>query len=628
MTDLPISRKLLLAVSAFIATLLVVGAVGFFALGMLSDITQDLGVSRREKLEAAADVDRSVAALRGAEAAHILSTTPDEIAAQASKIQEIRQEIDARVEWLKPRLNKPKTKAALDAFIPLRDAYYTKSDARLALSAQNRNQEAFDNFRESAASFAKLDETATAIQTAQADLMKKVAADAQTTATTARIVVVVVTLIALGIAGAMLVVLTRLIANPLVEVTETISLLAEGRTDVIARATDRRDEVGDLSRATLALRDLLVTAERAKDEQAQLIVRSVGTALSELSRGNLGHRIDANLPGVFASLKADYNGAADHLAQTMGEIATVSHGVDRGAGEIRHASQDLSSRTEEQAASLEESAAALAEVTRTVSDSASAAREANQAVTGATGEATASEDVVRRAIAAMDAIEATSREIEQIIGLIDGIAFQTNLLALNAGVEAARAGEAGKGFAVVATEVRALAQRSAEAASEIKTRISQASREVANGVSLVSETGNALSRIVEQIHRVSALMTRIAEASETQSSGLIQVNAAINEMGKMTHQNAAMSEESTAAARSLATQSAELLEKVARFQLGHQQANLAAFPGPRQASPAPAYEPAPSYEPAPAYKSEPAPAPLRVANGGFASGGGDDWSEF
>ena len=627
MTDLPISRKLLMAVAAFVAALLVIGAVGFFSLGMLSDTTQDLGVSRREKLEAAAEINTAVSDLRGAEAGHILSTMPDQIAAQQRKIDDIRQIIDSKVDWLKPRLKKPRTKAALEAFIPLRDAYYANSDARLALSALNRNQEAFDNFRKSTDDFDRLNTAAAAIQSAQADLMKELAAEARTTATTARIIVVVVTLIALGFAAAMLVVLTRLIANPLVEVTETISLLAEGRTDVIARATTRRDEVGDLSRATLALRDLLVAAERAKDEQAQLIVRNIGGALSELSRGNLAHRIDAELPGVFASLKADYNGAASTLSQTLGEIATVSHGVDRGAGEIRHASQDLSSRTEEQAASLEESAAALAEVTRTVSDSANAAREANQAVTGATGEATASEDVVRRAIAAMDAIEGTSREIEQIIGLIDGIAFQTNLLALNAGVEAARAGEAGKGFAVVATEVRALAQRSAEAASEIKTRISQASREVATGVSLVSETGNALSRIVEQIHRVSALMTRIAEASETQSSGLIQVNAAINEMGKMTHQNAAMSEQSTAAARSLATQSAELLEKVARFQLGEQGASFATFPGPRTA--APPVRPAPAYEPAPARLVE-AEAPRRVANGGFSSAAssGDDWSEF
>ncbi|BEU99310.1 methyl-accepting chemotaxis protein [Novosphingobium olei] len=625
MTDLPISRKLMLAISAFIATLLIIGATGFFAVGYLSSITQDLGVARREKLEAAADINTAVSDMRGAEAGHILSVTPDEINAAAAKIRALRSIIDAKVDWLRPRLNKPQTKAALEAFIPLRDAYYVKSDARIALSAQNRNQEAFDSFKASEADFNRLNDAAASMQNTQAKLMSDLAADAASAAWTVRLIVVGVTVIAFGVAGVLLVLLTRQIANPLVEVTETISLLAEGRTDVIARATNRRDEVGDLSRATLALRDLLVAAERAKDDQAQLIVRSIGAALSELSRGNLSHRIEAELPGVFASLKADYNGAVTTMSQTMAEIATVSHGVDRGAGEIRHASQDLSSRTEEQAASLEESAAALAEVTRTVSDSANAAREANQAVSGATGEATASEDVVRRAIAAMDAIEGTSREIEQIIGLIDGIAFQTNLLALNAGVEAARAGEAGKGFAVVATEVRALAQRSAEAASEIKTRISQASREVANGVSLVSETGSALARIVEQIHRVSGLMTRIAEASETQSAGLIQVNAAINEMGKMTHQNAAMSEESTAAARSLATQSAELLDKVARFHLGQQGANLAAFPGPTTSAKA---MPAPAYEPTPVRVAE--AAPLRVANGGFApaASGADDWSEF
>ncbi|WP_225008370.1 methyl-accepting chemotaxis protein [Novosphingobium percolationis] len=621
MADLPISRKLLLAVAAFILTLLVVGSVGFFGLGSLSDVTQDLGVSRREKLEAAAALSGAVSDMHGAEAAHILSTTPEEIRQATAAVQAQRHLIDEKVAWLTPRLQKQNTKAALQAFVPLRDAYYRQSDQMLALSAANRNQEALDQYHALAADYEHLNTAGDAIWNAQAQVMKKVASDAAGLAFTARMIVVGVTLLAFVLAGVLLVALTRVIANPLVEVTETISLLAEGRTDVIARATERRDEVGDLSRATLALRDLLVAAERAKEEQARLIVDNVGAALADLSRGDLVRRIDAELPGIFASLKADYNGAAATLAETLGAIAAVSHGVDRGAGEIRHASQDLSSRTEEQAASLEESAAALAEVTRTVADSASAAQEAHRAVAGATGEATASEDVVRRAIAAMDAIEGTSREIEQIIGLIDGIAFQTNLLALNAGVEAARAGEAGKGFAVVATEVRALAQRSAEAASEIKTRIGQASREVASGVALVSETGNALGRIVDQIHRVSALMTRIAEASDAQSSSLLQVNAAITEMGKMTHQNAAMSEQSTAAARSLATQSGELLQMVGRFRLGDAQAGRAAFPGP-----GPVASLAYSAPPPPrAIDTATAPAPRRIASGGAAV---EDWSEF
>ncbi|MCW1383069.1 methyl-accepting chemotaxis protein [Novosphingobium sp. KCTC 2891] len=621
MADLPISRKLLLALSALILALLGVGAVGFIGLGSLSDVAQDLAVSRREKLEAAALVNSAVSDLRVAEATHILSTTPEELHSATRDVEQARQTIDRNVEWLKPRLNLPTTKAALAAFIPLRDAYYRKADPMLALSAQNRNEEAFAAFRANDGAFDQIDKAATLIQSAQSEVMKEKAVEAAGIASNARIILVVVTVAALALAAAMLVLLTRLIANPLVEVTRTIASLAEGRTDVVARNTERRDEVGDLSRATGALRDLLVAAERSKEEQAALIVRSVGTALSSLSEGDLTHRIDADLPGVFAALKTNYNRAAQSLAETLTTLGQVSTSLDSGAGQIRQASEDLSSRTEQQAASLEESAAALAQVTQTVAQSVDAAQDANRAVTGATAEATASEDVVRRAIGAMDAIEQTSREIEQIISLIDGIAFQTNLLALNAGVEAARAGEAGKGFAVVATEVRALAQRSAEAANDIKGRISQASREVATGVGLVSETGNALGRIADQVKQVSGLMAKIAEASEAQSASLVQVNGAIAEMGKMTQQNAAMSEESTAAAKSLATQAADLMDQVRQFRLPDQ------APPVRNVSFAPAPTPVKVAVKADRADNEPVwtPAPKRVANASF---GGDDWSEF
>ncbi len=224
-------------------------------------------------------------------------------------------------------------------------------------------------------------------------------------------------------------------------------------------------------------------------------------------------------------------------------------------------------------------------------------------------EATEGGVIVGKAVGAMDSIEKSSSEIGKIITVIDGIAFQTNLLALNAGVEAARAGDAGKGFAVVAHEVRALAQRCADAAQEIKTLISNSTEHVDNGVKLVGETGTMLTRIVERVGEVSQVITRIAASAESQSASMIQVNSAVGDMDKMTQQNAAMVEQTAASARSLASEAQDLAEKVGRFQLGQQNA----MPVARSA-----FRPAPKR-----------PARVPMVSGNLAlKADEEDWSEF
>ncbi len=296
-------------------------------------------------------------------------------------------------------------------------------------------------------------------------------------------------------------------------------------------------------------------------------VGEIADGLSQLANNNLQYRIDAAVEPTFDKLRSDFNAAMSQLQETMSAVATSTRGVKSGAGEIASASDDLSRRTEQQAASLEETAAALDQITATVKRSAEGSKQANAAVSMTRSEAEKSGEVMREAVLAIGEIKESSDKITLIIGVIDEIAFQTNLLALNAGVEAARAGDAGRGFAVVAQEVRALAQRSAEAAKEIKGLIASSSEQVERGVRLVGDTGKALTGIVGRVANIADLIADISVSGQEQASGLAEVNLAVNQMDQVTQQNAAMVEQATAAAVSLNAEATELARLIGRFDI-------------------------------------------------------------
>jgi len=301
----------------------------------------------------------------------------------------------------------------------------------------------------------------------------------------------------------------------------------------------------------------------------------IGGALTALAGGDLEQRIERAFTPDLDKLRTDFNWALETLQATMQKVGHTAGAIRAGADEISVSSDDLSKRTEQQAASLEETAAALDQITATVKKTADGAIHARSAVATAKTDAETSGQIVGQAVTAMGEIEQSSRKISSIIGVIDEIAFQTNLLALNAGVEAARAGDAGRGFAVVASEVRALAQRSAEAAKEIKALISASNTQVAAGVSLVGETGKALTRIVTQIAEINSVVTDIAASAQEQATGLNEVNTAVNQMDQVTQQNAAMVEESTAASYALAQEAEELTRTMSEFKVGAQSAGVA-----------------------------------------------------
>ncbi|HZG30671.1 MAG TPA: methyl-accepting chemotaxis protein [Ensifer sp.] len=380
--------------------------------------------------------------------------------------------------------------------------------------------------------------------------------------------------------------------RPIGQITNAMRRLAEGKLETSIQGDARADEIGDMARALGVFKEnalakvrmesesaearAAIDAERARndeekrlsEEQISFAVSALAAGLDRLAHGDLTRPIDTPFSGSLDRLRADFNASLTTLRDTLSQIQDNALTIQANGSAMQGAAGDLSRRTESQAASLEETAAAVDEITSTVRNSADRAREANAIVLSALNNADASRVVVDDAVAAMSRIESASKQIEQILDVIDEIAFQTNLLALNAGIEAARAGEAGKGFAVVAMEVRELAQRSAGAAREIKGLIETASREVSSGVGHVQKTGGVLNDISRQISDISSHMNMIATAAQDQSSALNEVNTTVNRMDQMTQANSAMVEETTAMSRQLATEADELMKLVGRFRLG------------------------------------------------------------
>jgi len=388
--------------------------------------------------------------------------------------------------------------------------------------------------------------------------------------------------------------LLRSVVRPLNELAAYTDDLAHGETGEDVPYVYRDDEVGHIARALFDFREAAtetIDAERrtaaerkrAADikargdaelaervEQTDRAVAALGQALIYLSEGELDCEIAEPFEGDLEELRADFNLAVGRIADVINEITMTAGTIGQGSREIFTASDDLSRRTEQQAASLEETAATLEQITVTVQKSSESANNARKLVNTARDDAETNGSIVNRALEAMGDIEKSSGEISQIISVIDEIAFQTNLLALNAGVEAARAGEAGQGFAVVASEVRALAQRSATAAKEIKALIAKSSDQVANGSQLVNATGETLHRIAGRVVEISAVVDEIASGAGEQSVALKQLNVTVGQMDKVTQQNAAMAEQATAASHSLSQEIENLSRLIAVFSTANQ----------------------------------------------------------
>ena len=448
---------------------------------------------------------------------------------------------------------------------------------------------------------------------AAADNDKKAAADTTQVVTIATVAgVLIAVLLAIGAAVLSLVRVTR----PIGAITQSMNALAAGDNQADIPYAGHRDEIGEMAAAVAVFRENALERERleqeteanrsmsereriAREEQKTREAADVAAAvdglangLRHLSDGDMTYRIDQVFAGQLDQLKVNFNESMAKLHMVLRLVGENAYAIDAGAGEIRSAADDLSKRTEQQASSVEQTAAALEEVTTAVKDAALRASEAGALVARTKAGAETSGTIVQDAVSAMEEIETSSREISNIIGVIDDIAFQTNLLALNAGVEAARAGEAGKGFAVVAQEVRELAQRSANAAKEIKALITKSGDQVRQGVELVGETGRRLATIVSEVQGINGNVSAIATTSREQSTGLNEINVAVNQMDQGTQKNAAMVEQTTAATHSLAREAAALIELLSQFRLGEGQDEAGAMHVASAASDQPFQSPA------------------------------------
>ncbi|MEY8801408.1 methyl-accepting chemotaxis protein [Leisingera sp. XS_AS12] len=443
------------------------------------------------------------------------------------------------------------------------------------------------------------------------------------------IAVMAVSLLLLSI-GAFFV--TRGVTGPLGALKDRMQAMADGDTESEIPSTEARSELGEIARTLDVFRTALIRQRELEEEQKELdrvrsrVVDTLRGKLSVLSQGDLTAQITESFPEEYEQLRKDFNTTARTLSGTVEQVVAAAASIRNGAEEISQASDDLSHRTESQAATLEQTAAALDELTASVKSAAEGARSVEATMEEAKEEARTSGEVVQSAVAAMTEIEQSSAHISQIISVIDDIAFQTNLLALNAGVEAARAGEAGRGFAVVASEVRALAQRSSDAAMEIKTLIGNSSQQVERGVDLVGKAGEALQSIVSQVSHISQLVSGIAEGAAEQSTGLNEINTGVTQLDQVTQQNAAMVEEATAAGHMLKTDATKLSEMVAHFKIpGGNSAATAAPAAPRAAPAAAPVVPTAHGDDDWDVELASAPAAAPVAQGNAAR---DMWQDF
>jgi methyl-accepting chemotaxis protein len=494
----------------------------------------------------------------------------------------------------------PSNKAAYDSYNSRVDEAQEIIKSVIAHGLKNENEQATKEMVKADELLESISADQNKVNSAHVDAVTKMNAEASAKSSSTIILMITIGTIGLAASAGIGIWLAMVgIARPLTLLGERMNTLAQGKFDIEIEGAERKDEIGKMAKTVLVFREagqekLRLEAaaveqrkeadeqrqkaeeERRKNAEAQAAaaeeqaraVKALADGLSRMSEGDLTVSLDEGFTENYRQIKDDFNATIAKLRETIESIVTSTRDVTNASGEISSSTTDLSQRTEEQAASLEETSASMEEIAATVKKNAENAQQANESAAKARDVADRSGQVVAKAVDAMAQIETSAGKISDIIGVIDEIARQTNLLALNAAVEAARAGDAGRGFAVVASEVRTLAQRSSQAAKDIKDLITNSNGQVKAGVELVNQAGAALAEILDTIKSVATVVSEIAGASIEQASGVEQVNKALAQMDEVTQQNSALVEENAATAKTLEHQAKAMDERVSFFRLG------------------------------------------------------------
>ncbi|MFZ4551441.1 MAG: methyl-accepting chemotaxis protein [Aquabacterium sp.] len=534
--------KLMLAFAGVLMAMSLLGFVSMSSMSAVNDASQEISDHWLASEALVAKMRASAGDVRGFEGQHILSTEASDIAKYDQQINglvdDLRKSIDAYAAFA----TTPQDKALLEDFKSAWASFWQVSQSMLSLSRENKNDEAR-------------------------------------------------------------VLMTGPTHQEYLRIIETLNRLQEFNVKGGMQASEHADNlyhkaflfsmIGVMAVFAIGL----VVAWAIAGQIARPLEQTV-TVLNAVAQGDLSSRIDVNRQDEIGHIQRALSTMVDNLAGMVRQVRAGADSVATASSQIAQGNSDLSARTESQASSLQQTAASVEEMAGTVRTNADNARQANQLASAASEVAARGGDMVSEVVQTMNGIQSSSQKISDIIGVIDGIAFQTNILALNAAVEAARAGEQGRGFAVVAGEVRTLAQRSAQAAREIKTLINDSVEKVNAGSQLVGAAGNTMSDIVTQVRKVTDLVGEIAHASTEQSQGIGQINQAVSQLDQSTQQNAALVEESMAAAESLKSQAQKLAESVAVFRV-RDDGSMARSVTPLQASVA-----APAPQPAQASKAK------------------------
>ncbi|MCJ2177829.1 methyl-accepting chemotaxis protein [Novosphingobium album (ex Hu et al. 2023)] len=624
MTRLKIAHRLVLAFSLLLAIVAGLGVFAIRQIGEVNALTSELTTDSLPAAQALGDLHAYASQYRIHQDDTLKAAGTPAWDRQNKVLRNSGAVIDQVLEDYGSHIHKKEQLAALDQVRQDWKAYVAQNDTILNI-AQTDTAAARDMYEgEGLDGFYNMEDHLLTL----VDLNSKAAEESgkrgETIYAKAHEVVTATALGGLVVAVVLLIFMMRSVARPVKLLDATVRRLIDGDTSVVIPGVGRKDELGSLARALERFQGLArADQERAHEEQErardlQRTVEAIGNGLAQLAEGDLTNRLAEAGEGALARLPVDYNLAVARLSETMQQLVDGCNSIRVGTDEIAAATSDLAGRTEQQASSLADTSRTLSEFTSVVQVTADNARQTSTRLIVARETATKVEGIAHDAVDAMRGIETTSREMAAIINVIDGIAFQTNLLALNAGVEAARAGEAGKGFAVVATEVRALAQRSADAANDIRKLIDRSTKQVGDGVSLVESSGDALRQIVGEVAAVANLVEEIAGAAEKQAEGITEISTMVAGMDTFTQQNAAMVEESSAGSRNLSNETQHLMQQMAAFRLGDGHAALSFTTSAEHRLPA-------NEEPV---KEEPARPMAMPAVAGANALALDDWSEF